>query len=275
MAETLRRRIKPGHALLLLVVAVTYVFLLGPILIIVLTSFNATVSTAFPPTGFSLRWYGEFFRNGNFTDAFQFSLKLAGLASAIATTIGFLAAYAIVRFTGKKREAAQSLALLPAMVPHILISMSLLLALNFIDLPAFMALLAGHVLICLPFTIAGIVASLDGVDPQLELAAWTLGASRLRILWEVTIPLVAPGLLSAMLFAFIVSFGDAYLALFLSAPGKTTLPVEIFTYLAWESTPVVAAFVPTRMFDWSSTTVWFELIRNTPLVKLNTVPTSV
>jgi putative spermidine/putrescine transport system permease protein len=97
------------------------------------------------------------------------------------------------------------------------------------------------VLICLPFTIAGVTASLDSVDPQLETAAFTLGASRLRALWEVVLPLVAPGILSALIFAFIISFGDVYIALFLSGPGMTTLPIEIFSYIQWESTPVVAA----------------------------------
>lgn len=241
MPDTASGPIRPAHALLLAVVALIYVFLLGPLLIVVSTSFNATSSTAFPPTGFSLRWYGEFFKNDNFTDAFQFSLKLATMAAVIATIVGFLAAYAIVRFAGRRRETAQSLALLPAMVPHILISMSLLLALNFVDMPRFATLLAGHVLICLPFTIAGVTASLDSVDPQLETAAFTLGASRLRALWEVVLPLVAPGILSALIFAFIISFGDVYIALFLSGPGMTTLPIEIFSYIQWESTPVVAA----------------------------------
>src|SRR4029453_559951 len=156
---------------------------------IVLTSFNATTSTAFPPTGFSLRWYGEFFRSASFTEAFRFSLELAAFASVIATAIGFLATYAIVRFAGRHRQTAQSLALLPAMVPHILISMSLLFALNFVPLPSYAALLAGHVLICLPFTIAGITASLDGVDAQLEAAALTLGASRRRARRETGLPL--------------------------------------------------------------------------------------
>lgn len=232
---------RTGRLVLLPVVALIYVFLLGPILIILLTSFTANTSTAFPPTGFSLRWYGEFFRSANFTDAFVFSIKLASLTAPIATVIGFLAAYAIARFAGRRREIAQSLALLPAMVPHILISMSLLLALNFIPLPSFLALLAGHVLICLPFAIAGVTASLAGIDPNLETAALTLGASRLRVLWEIVLPLGAPGIVSALIFSFIISFGDVYIALFLSGPGMTTLPIEIFSSIQWESTPVIAA----------------------------------
>jgi putative spermidine/putrescine transport system permease protein len=223
------------------VVALIYAFLLGPILIIVLTSFTATTSTAFPPQGFSLRWYGAFFRADNFVDAFWFSIKLASMAAPIATAIGFLSAYSIIRFGGRRRELSQSMSLLPAMVPHILISMSLLLALNFVPLPGFGALLAGHVLICLPFAIAGVTASLDGVDAHLETAALTLGASRVRALWEIVLPLTAPGIVSALIFTFIISFGDVYIALFLSGPGMTTLPIEIYSQIQWESTPVISA----------------------------------
>lgn len=237
----LGRRLPWRGWLLLAVVALVYLFLLVPILIIVVTSFNDTSSIAFPPSGFSLRWYADFFKADNFTSAAQFSFQLAALAALISTAIGFLTAYAIVRFAGARRETMQSLVLLPAMVPQMLISMSILLALNFVPVPDFMALLAGHVLICLPFTIAGIIASLDGVDAQLELAAYSLGASRSRVLAEIVLPLIAPGTLSALIFAFIVSFGDIYIALFLSGPGMTTLPIEIYSVVQWESTPVVAA----------------------------------
>lgn len=228
-------------------VALIYVFLLAPILIVVVTSFNATARNAFPPVGFSLRWYGEFLASQSFMRAFEFSIRL-GLVSAVgATLVGFMTAYGIVRFLGRRREAGQTLALLPIMIPHILISISLLLVLTLIPIPELSALIVGHILISLPFTVAGIIASLEGVDPQLELAAMTLGASRLRTMREVVIPLIAPGLLSAFVFAFIVSFGDVYIALFLSGPGRTTLPIEIFSYMQWESTPVVAAITTVQI----------------------------
>lgn len=224
-----------------------YVFLLAPIVIVVLASFNPENSAALATTTFSLRWYRDFAANNNFVSAFKFSLWLGLIAALAATAIGLLASYAIVRFLGRRRPLGQSLALMPMMIPAILISISLLSMLTRVPLPELLVLIIGHVLICLPFTIAGIVASLDGVDPQLEQAAWTLGASRLRILWEVTIPLVAPGLLSAMLFAFIVSFGDVYISLFLSGPGMTTLPIEIFAFIQWESSPVIAAITTVQM----------------------------
>ena len=222
-------------------VALVYVFLIGPIAIIIATSFSPTQSSAFPPVGFSLRWYGEFLRSANFTSAFRFSLGLGLGVAAIATAIGFITAYAARRLVGRHGGAVQSVAMLPLLVPHILISISLLLALNFVPVPDVQVLVAGHVLICLPFTVSGITASLDGVDAQLESAAMTLGASRLAAMREVVLPLVAPGILSAFLFAFIVSFGDVYIALFLTGPGTTTLPIEIFSFIEWESSPVIAA----------------------------------
>jgi putative spermidine/putrescine transport system permease protein len=240
-SATRRALRRAGPSALRAAVALIYAFLLTPILIVVITSFSPTRSSAFPPTGLSLFWYGEFFRSASFVDAFKFSLQLGAAAALIATAIGFASAYAIVRLLGRWRDTGASLALLPAMIPHILISIALLLALTVIPLPDFGVLLAGHVLICLPFTIAGITASLDSIDPELEAAALTLGASRLRALQEVVLPLAAPGVLSALIFAFIVSFGDVYIALFLTGPGMTTLPIEIFSYMQWESTPVIAA----------------------------------
>lgn len=229
------------------VVTAVYVFLLAPILIIVFSSFNETTANTFPPQGFSFRWYEEFAESDSFLAAFRFSVWLGVVAAVASTVIGFVTAYGIVRFLHRSRELGQSLAMLPIMVPHILISISLLLLLTVIPIPELAGLILGHTMICLPFTVAGIIASLDGVDRQLELAAYTLGASRLRVLWEIVIPLVAPGILSALIFAFIVSFGDVYIALFLSGPGMTTLPIEIFSYMQWESTPVIAAITTVQI----------------------------
>jgi len=238
---------RAGRLVLGIAVTAIYVFLLAPVAIIVFSSFNPTEANTFPPTGFSLRWYAKFLDSAGFVAAFRFSLWLAVVAAVAATAIGFLTAHGLVRYWSQGRGVVQSLAMLPMMVPHLLISISLLLALMVVPVPELAALIVGHVLICLPFAIACIVASLEGVDAQLELAALTLGASRLRAMWEVVIPLVAPGLLSALLFTFMVSFGDVYIALFLSGPGRTTLPIEIFAYMQWESTPVVAAITSVQI----------------------------
>jgi putative spermidine/putrescine transport system permease protein len=239
--QAIHRRRHMSRLALATVVTAIYVFLLFPVVIVVFSSFSATQVNTFPPEGFSLHWYREFFDSRGFVAAFKFSVMLGLIASFLATLIGFFTAYGLVRFLKRGRELGQSLAMLPVMIPHILISISLLLLLTLLPIPELAGLIVGHTIICLPFTVAGIIASLEGVDHQLELAAYTLGASRLRVMWEVTIPLTAPGILSALIFAFIISFGDVYIALFLSGPGMTTLPIEIFSYMQWESTPVIAA----------------------------------
>lgn len=236
-----------GRIALALLVTALYVFMLLPIAVVTSSSFSPTMSDAYPWSEASVRWYREFFSAQNFTGALTFSLWLAMVAAASATAIGFVTAYGIVRYLGRRRQTGQSFAMLPMMVPHILISLSLLLLLTRIPIPELAALIVGHVLICLPFTIAGIMASLESVDPDLEAAAYTLGASRLRVLFEVTVPLVAPGVLSALIFAFIVSFGDVDIALFLSGPGMTTLPIEIFSFIQWESSPVIAAITTVQI----------------------------
>ena len=236
-----------GRAAFVLLIAGLYTFLLLPLLFVIFTSFSPDERNVYALSQASLRWYREFADSANFTSAFKFSLGLAGVASVLATTIGFITAYGLVRFLRRRREIGQTLALLPMMVPHILISLSLLLVLTRLPVPEFAALVIGHVLICLPFTITGIVASLENVDQDLEAAAHTLGASRLRVLVEVTLPLVAPGVLSALIFSFIISFGDVDIALFLSGPGMTTLPIEIFSYIQWQSSPVIAAITTVQI----------------------------
>jgi len=228
-------------------IAAIYAFLLIPILLVVINSFNATELLTFPPPAFSWRWYRAFADSDSFVEAFKFSLLLAAVSSVIATLIGFFAAYGIQRTLSRRRELGQSLALLPVMVPHVLIGMSLLLALTVVPLPETVALVGGHIVIAVPFAIAAILASMDGIDVSLEHAALTLGASRARAAWEIVVPLAAPGLVSAVLFSFIVSFGDAYIALFLSGPGMTTLPIEIFSYIQWESSPVIAAITSVQI----------------------------
>lgn len=242
-----RRITQAGRIALGFLAAAIYVFLLLPVLIVVVASFSPDRSSSYALSQASLTWYREFLDSSSFLSAFRFSVWLAAVSAAIATLIGFITAYGLVRLVSRGRNLLQALAMLPMMVPHILISISLLLLVTQFPVPEIAMLIIGHVLICLPFTLAGILASLTAVDPDLEAAAWTLGAPRWRVLLEITAPLVAPGVLSALIFAFIVSFGDVYIALFLSGPGITTLPVEIFSFVQWESSPVIAAITTVQI----------------------------
>jgi putative spermidine/putrescine transport system permease protein len=222
--------------------SVFYAFMLAPVVVAIFTSFNSTRENAFPPRGYSLMWYREFWNTPNFTHAFfAVSLKLAVIVAVISGLLALPAAYALSRYQFRGRTFVQTLLMTPAMVPQMVIGIALLLLFAPYTFADEMRIVVGHVIITLPIAIRAVLASLDGVDRSLEDAARSLGASPLQAFVRVVVPLAGTGVLAAMLFAFTMSFTDANVALFLTGPRSTTLPVEVFTYLLWESTPVVAA----------------------------------
>jgi len=227
--------------LLLVVVAISYVIMLGPTSVVLIEAFNASDVVRFPPSAFSFRWFGAFARNSEFVDAFITSLQLGLATAAISTTLGTLAAYGISRHW-RRHTALETLLLAPLYVPRVLIGMALLLALSRIFLAgSFTGLLLGHVLITLPFVVRAVAVSLSGVSINVEEAAQSLGATGRQVLFHVVLPLVRTGIASGAIFAFVVSFSDVYLALFIAGADAVTLPLRIFNSLQWDESPIVAA----------------------------------
>jgi putative spermidine/putrescine transport system permease protein len=222
--------------------ALIYTFLLAPVLVAVLTSFNPTRLNVFPPKGFSLIWYREFLQADNFTHAFAaVSLKIALIVAPLTGLLALPTAYAVTRYRFTGRALLQTIFLSPMMVPQMVVGIALLLFFARYTFADELRIITGHVIITMPIAIRAITASLEGLDPMLEEAAKSLGASPLQTFSRVTAPLIGSGLLAAMLFAFTLSFTDVNVALFLTGPRTNTLPVEVFAYLRWESTPVIAA----------------------------------
>jgi putative spermidine/putrescine transport system permease protein len=220
---------------------VFYVFILAPIFVTLFTSLNASRLNLFPPRGLSLRWYDAFFQSGNFTHAFAISIKLAVIVALVTGVLALAAAYALSRYRFKGRTLVQTLLSLPLMIPHMMIGIALLLFFAPYSFADQLRIVVGHVIIAMPITVRAITSSMDGVDISLEEAARSLGAGPLEAFRRVMLPLTGSGVLAGMLFAFTLSFTDANVALFLTGPNATTLPIEVFTYLQWESTPLVAA----------------------------------
>lgn len=226
-----------------LAVASIYAFLLAPIVVVVGVSFDATGRFLFPPRALSLHWYVEFFASQTFVRAFfGVSLVNALLVSVAATVLGGLASIALVRFRGPGATAVETLLLLPIVVPEILLGAALFLFYSRIALRlGVQGLFLGHSLIALPYVIRVGSAGLTGVPRSLEEAARTLGASPTQAFVRVTLPVIRSSLLSAAVFAFIVSFSDINLALFIAGPNTVTLPVQIFSQMMWQGDPTVAA----------------------------------
>ena len=221
-------------------------YLLLPTVVVTLASFSPSSVLRFPPTGFSLRWYENFFAREEFLDAFALSLALAIVAGTLATGLALLAAVALRDARPGVRQAMQGAALLPLVLPTVVYGPALLIFAAQLWLTRSAAgtiavIGLAHLVLALPFAIQVVFTNYDGLEGSLEEAAWIAGARRSRVLIRIIVPLMAPGLIASFLFAFLISFDEPIVALFLARHDVTTLPPRILTYLRFRSDPTVAA----------------------------------
>jgi putative spermidine/putrescine transport system permease protein len=223
-------------------------YILLPMFFVIWLAFFAQEIPSFPPDGYSLKWFRVIPGNDRFVSGFILSLQVAVVATSIGLAIGVPAAVCLVRgrFTG--REAVNNVLLMPLVVPGIVLGIALYvfhveaeIATGWPILGSLGGLIAGHVLIAIPWTVRLITASLVGMDRAVEEAAQSLGANRLTTFRRVTLPAILPGIVAAALFGFIASFGNLEMSLFLVGPGRTTLPIAILQYLEWKIDPTIAA----------------------------------
>lgn len=222
--------------------ALTYLLVLGPIVVVLVTAFSPTEFFVFPPPGLSLRWFSAFFETESLRGAFVRSLWLATVSCALATVLGTMAALVIARRRGLVFTLLQSLFLAPLIFPAIVFGLALLLFFKMIGgVPEFPGLVIAHAVLGTPFVVRAVTASVLAVDPALEEAGQSLRANPIRTFALVTLPLIWPGIVSGALFAFILSLGELNTALFLTGPGVTTLPIEVFSYLQFQGGQLVIA----------------------------------
>jgi putative spermidine/putrescine transport system permease protein len=235
-------RIQPWAALRAVVIFI-YVFMLGPILVTAAVSFNASNRSQFPPRGFSLQWWQRALA-AEWVDPLVFSFKLGVSGALLSTALALPLAFALARHRFPGRAGLAALTLGPLMLPALVTGVGLLQLLQYAglrDYLGFSALLIGHVVICLPFAVRTIAISLQTLPPNLELAAASLGASRVRTLWHVVLPLSKTGIVAGAVFAFVHSFTDVNLSLFLVRPGEQPITVKILGFLEYGFAPTLAA----------------------------------
>jgi spermidine/putrescine transport system permease protein len=221
--------------------ALAVAFLYAPILFLVLYSFNAGRSIS-RLDGLSLRWYEAVFANEEIGGAALNSGLLAMIAASIATAMATAAALAMVRMKVRRKAAAYAVLNFPLMVPEIVTAVATLIFFSTVGLGlGFGSLVIAHTTFCIPFAYLPIAARLTSMDPGLEVAAADLYARPWRRFALITLPLLAPGLISGWLLAFIVSLDDFIISSMLSGPGSTTLPVHIYSMLRLGITPEVNA----------------------------------
>lgn len=218
------------------------IWLIVPTLVIIPMSFNSASSFNFPPKGFSTQWYENFFTDPSWLRSLWASLRVAVVTMVVATSIGVAAAIGLtkVRFRGK--GLMESYFLMPMIVPGIVLAVGLYsLFLRFGLLGTLPGFVLAHTVVALPLVITNVMASLQGVDPRLEQASASLGAGRMRTFFSVTLPLIVPGVTAGALFAFVTSFDEVILSLFIQSPQLQTLPVKIFNSVTQTNDPTVAA----------------------------------
>lgn len=234
----------------------TIAFLFAPLAIVVVISFQESAYATWPPQSFTLEHYRALPNQLEFLgveEALYNSIELAIATGVVSTVLGALAAFAIVRYDFRHQTTLETILISPLIYPWIVVGLSLLLFLNrlgevlgvTIQL-SFWTLLLGHVMFTLPYPIRTIGASLQNYDHSLEEAAQNLGATELESYVRVTIPLIQPGLMSGFVFAFILSFNQYIVSLFLSSSETTTMPLVLFS-MFYNTAPATLAAIATLL----------------------------
>jgi len=218
------------------------VFSVAPVLVIVIESFTATDYIVFPPPSFSFKWYVEFAKRSEFVDSALVSLIVAFCACLMATCLGTMAAIALVRHEFIGRRAVQAFFMSPLSLPGLILGLALLQFLAGYGLArTVVTLTLTHVVITMPFAIRFVSIALLSIDPNVEKAARSLGADSWRTFWNITFPLIRPGIAASVVFSFILSFDEVAASLFVSSPSAMTLPVRIFVYIDQNYDPLVTS----------------------------------
>ncbi|MGE5339269.1 MAG: ABC transporter permease [Gemmatimonadota bacterium] len=217
-------------------------FILAPLAIVCVVAFTPLGYISLPTDGLSLRWFRAILDNPRFIRAFWLSLGLGTVSSLISTALAVPAALAIARFRFPGREAIAAFLLSPLMIPPIVLGVAFLRFFSAAHINGtFGGMVMAHVIIILPFALRLVLASATGMDLAVERAAVSLGASRLAVFRRITLPLILPGIVSGWLLAFITSFDELTMSIFIASPSLTTLPVRMFLYIEDTIDPLVAA----------------------------------
>lgn len=230
---------KLGRISLAVYSVLVVVFLVVPMVIITGVSLGSTNHATFPPQDPSLQWYADIASDPYWVDSFLLSIGVAALSALGAVVLAFALSMVLVRSKIKFKRALYTLVLLPLIIPKLVTAVALY------DMYAganqIVMILVGHVIVAISTAVILISATIRSVDQNLERAAWTMGASRMRVLTRITLPLAAPGLIAAFLLSFLTSFDEFFIGLFFSSPTVVTLPIRIYTALTHQVSPGVAA----------------------------------
>jgi len=217
-------------------------FMVLPILIIIPMSFSQAQYFEFPPRSFSFKWYVNFFTDRYWRGSMLLSLQVATITMFLATLLGTPAAFGIVRGRFKGKSLLQALVLSPRIIPLIITALAAYFFYARLKLIGSMvALVAAHTVLATPFVVITLSAALKGFDRSLELAAMGLGANRLQTYLRVTLPVIRPSLISGGILAFMTSFDEVIIAIYICGTSAVTLPKQMWDGMIREIEPTITA----------------------------------
>ncbi len=206
-------------------------FLYIPVLFLPLFSFNDSIYIAFPIENWTLQWYRDMFKNEPMIAALMNSVRVGAVASVLSTFLGIFGAKAVTRYHIPGRDPIIAVIMAPLVIPGIILGVALLILINRVGIPlSLYTITLGHVLVCVPFSMATLMTRFEGFDKSMEEASADLGENAWWTFWRVTLPMVFPGVLASVLLCFTISFDEFILAFFLGGTDPT-LPLYIWGQL--------------------------------------------
>jgi len=222
--------------------ALVLFFLMAPILAVIPLSFNFEPYFSYPMPGLSLQWYRDFFSNQRWTGALLLSLKLAVTVTVLSTVLGTMASLGLARKRLPLRSLIMGLLLLPIIVPAIVVAVAVFMSFGYFGLiGTFAGLAIAHTALATPFAVITVTATLTSFDWTLQRAGQSLGATPFFTFRTVVLPLILPGVVTGAIFAFVTSFDEVVVALFLSSAQQRTLPKQMFSGIREMISPTITA----------------------------------
>ncbi|WRS28957.1 ABC transporter permease subunit [Oscillospiraceae bacterium MB08-C2-2] len=221
--------------------SLVYLFLYAPIVVVILFSFN-TSKRNIVFEGFTFDWYGKMLQNSSLLESFRNTMIVAAGSTTIAILVGTLAAVGMFRYKFRGKGVIDALLYIPVVIPEIILGISLLSIFSVFRVPlGLVSLIIAHATFCIPFVVFSVRARLAGFDRSVEEAAMDLGANRRRVLWHVTLPMIAPGILAGGILAFTLSIDDIIISFFTTGPKSTTFTLKVMEQVRSGVSPDVYA----------------------------------
>ena len=222
--------------------ALVVAFMLAPLVVVCLVAFTPADTLQVPWGAYSLRWFRAVFEHGDLVQSFWNSLLVAAVAATLSVALAIPAGLAIARHDFPGRQALNGLLMSPLIVPHLVLGVAMLRLFSLVGARGSATWLTiAHVVVVTPYALRLVVAALAGLDRSIEQAALSLGASRATVFRRVTLPMMLPGVTGGWMLAFINSFDEVTMSLFVTSPQTVTLPVRMYTIATESIDPMMAA----------------------------------